>query len=152
MPCERRIINQAFFQAVLNVITAFLFGVAAISLFVGGIGIANTMYTSVLERTREIGTMKAIGAKNKDILAIFLIESALLGLIGGILGTLLGISLAWLMIFLAQQFIDSLDFQLSISWPLMAAVILFSTVLGVFSGILPALQASKLKPVEALRA
>ena len=137
---------------ILNVINIIIVSIAAISLIIGSVGVMNTMYTSVLERTKEIGTMKAIGAKNKDILAIFLVESALLGLIGGILGMLLGISLAWLMIFLARQFIGSLDFNLSISWPLMTAVIGFSTVLGVLSGILPALQASKLKPVEALRA
>src|SRR3989338_8163689 len=66
----------ASLDTILNIITAFLVGIAAISLIVGAIGIANTMYTSVLERTKEIGTMKAIGARNSDILLIFLIESA----------------------------------------------------------------------------
>ncbi|MEK6880739.1 MAG: ABC transporter permease, partial [Nanoarchaeota archaeon] len=78
------------FGVILNIITGFLLSVAAISLIVGGIGIANTMYTSVIERTKEIGTMKAVGAKNSDILSIFVIESGLLGLIGGIIGVILG--------------------------------------------------------------
>ncbi|MEK6935376.1 MAG: ABC transporter permease, partial [Nanoarchaeota archaeon] len=75
---------------ILNVITAFLVGVAGISLLVGSVGIANTMYTSVLERTKEIGTMKAVGARNSDILYIFVIESGLLGLVGGIIGIIFG--------------------------------------------------------------
>jgi len=78
------------FGTILDIITAFLVGVAAISLLVGAIGIANTMYTSVLERTREIGVMKAVGAQRRDILTIFLIESGLLGFIGGLLGILTG--------------------------------------------------------------
>jgi putative ABC transport system permease protein len=78
------------FGVVLNGITGFLFVVALISAIVGGIGIANTMYTSVLERKKEIGTMKAIGARNKDILWIFVIEAGVLGLIGGILGVVKG--------------------------------------------------------------
>ena len=78
------------FGVILNIITAFLAGVAAISLLVGAVGIANTMYTSVLERTREIGVMKAIGAQNKDVLMIFLIEAGLLGLIGACIGVILG--------------------------------------------------------------
>ena len=82
------------FSNIFGVVQAVLVGIAAISLLVGGIGIMNTMYTSVLERTKEIGTMKAIGAKNSDILSIFLIESGLLGLVGGIIGIAIGISLS----------------------------------------------------------
>jgi len=73
------------FGIILDVITYFLLGIAAISLLVGGIGIANTMYTSVLERTKEIGVMKAIGAKNRDVLLIFLIESGYIGAVGDLL-------------------------------------------------------------------
>ena len=70
--------------------TLFLGAIAAVSLLVGAVGIANTMFTSVLEKTKEIGTMKAIGAKNRDILMIFLFNSAMVGLVGGILGVILG--------------------------------------------------------------
>ena len=83
-------------STVLNIINLIITGIAAISLLVGGIGIANTMYTSVLERTKEIGVMKSIGARNKDILLIFLIESAFLGLVGGIVGALMGLALAFI--------------------------------------------------------
>src|SRR3989344_636025 len=81
-------------NTVLGIINIIIIGIAAISLFVGGIGIANTMYTSVLERRKEIGVMKAVGAKNKDILMLFLIESGLLGLVGGIVVALLGLGAA----------------------------------------------------------
>ena len=84
----------AMFNDILNILLAFLIGIGSISIIVGGIGIANTMYTSVLERNKEIGTMKAIGAKNSDILLIFVIESGVLGLIGGGLGLLVGIGIA----------------------------------------------------------
>ena len=70
--------------------------IAAISLLVGGLGIASTMFTSVVERTKEIGIMKSIGARNKDILYLFLIEAGLLGLVGGIFGALIGMGLAFL--------------------------------------------------------
>jgi len=97
------------FGIVLNIITAFLVGVAGISLLVGTIGIANTMYTSVMERTKEIGVMKAIGARNSDILMIFVIESGLLGLIGGLIGVGVGIGLAKAIDFIA---INCLTLQL----------------------------------------
>ena len=84
----------ASFQNILIVIQGVLIGIAAISLLVGGIGIMNTMYASVLERTKEIGTMKAIGAKNSHILLLFLIESSLLGLVGGLIGIIIGLILA----------------------------------------------------------
>ncbi len=81
------------FSNIFGIVQAVLVGIAAISLLVGGIGIMNTMYTSVLERTKEIGTMKAVGAKNSDILFIFLFESGLLGLVGGAIGIGIGIGL-----------------------------------------------------------
>ncbi len=74
----------------MSSMTLFLGAIAAVSLLVGAVGIANTMFTSVLEKTKEIGTMKAIGAKNRDILMIFLFNSAMVGLVGGILGVILG--------------------------------------------------------------
>ena len=78
-------------QETMNTMALFLGAIAAISLLVGGIGIANTMFTSVLEKTKEIGIMKAIGAKNRDILLIFLLNSGMIGLVGGVGGVILGI-------------------------------------------------------------
>ena len=140
----------ASFSSVLSIITGFLLGIAAISLLVGGIGIANTMYTSVLERTKEIGVMKSIGARNKDILLIFLIESAFLGLVGGIVGALMGLALAFIAATGASSALG-IDFKVVLSIPLLLSAISFSLLIGVLSGILPAFQASKLNPVEALR-
>jgi putative ABC transport system permease protein len=136
---------------VLNIINLIVIGIAAISLFVGGIGIANTMYTSVVERTKEIGIMKAVGAKNKDILYVFLIESGLLGLVGGIAGALIGLGGALAISGIANQALGADLFQVAISYPLLIAAVSFSFFVGVTSGILPAIQASKLNVVDALR-
>ena len=139
------------FKNILNIITVFLAGVAAISLLVGAIGIANTMYTSVLERKKDIGVMKSIGAKNSDILFIFLIESVFLGLTGGIIGALLGLGLAFGVSFLASAALGGLELKVAVSLPLLLVSIGFSLFVGMLAGILPAIQASKLNPVEALR-
>src|SRR3989344_562406 len=139
------------FKDILSIITAFLGAVATISLFVGGVGIANTMYTSVLERTREIGVMKAIGAKNKDILMIFLIESGLLGLVGGIVGALIGLGGAIVISSIVNQALGGSLFLVTISYPLLIGAVAFAFIVGVVSGILPAIQASKLNVVDALR-
>ncbi len=135
----------------LNIINLVVSGIAAIALLIGGIGIANTMYTSVLERTREIGVMKAIGAQNKDILAIFLIESALLGLVGGIIGAAIGLGLAFVASSAASSALGGIDLKVTLSIPLLLTAISFSLLIGILSGIIPAFQASKLNPVEALR-
>lgn len=128
---------------ITGLLSLFLGGVAAISLLVGGIGIANAMFTSVLERTREIGILKSIGATNKDILTIFLLESALIGLFGGIIGLLGGVSLSLL--------ISLFGAPISITWTLVLFSVFFSVVIGVISGYFPARNASKLLPIEALR-
>jgi len=139
------------FQDILLIITAFLASIAMISLVVGGVGIANTMYTSVVERTKEIGTMKAIGAQNKDILYIFLIESGLLGLVGGIVGALIGLGGAIGISSLVNNSLGTNLFIVSINYSLLIGAVALSFFLGIVFGVLPALQASKLKPVEALR-
>jgi putative ABC transport system permease protein len=136
---------------ILGIINLIVIGIAAISLFVGGIGIANTMYTSVLERTNEIGIMKAIGAKNKDILFIFLIESGFLGLVGGIVGALVGLGGALFVSNVANQALGADLFKVAISYSLLFGAVGFSFVVGIASGVFPALQASKLNIVEALR-
>ncbi len=120
-------------------------------MLVGGIGIMNTMYTAVLERTREIGIMKAIGARNEDILAIFLIESGLLGMTGGSLGILLGAALSKGVEFAAAQMWGPNLLQASIPWYLIAGALLFSFLAGTISGVLPARQASHMKPSDALQ-
>src|SRR3989338_643021 len=134
---------------VLGVIQFVLVGIAAISLIVGGIGIMNSMYTSVLERTKEIGIMKAIGAKNSDIFQIFLIESGLIGLKIGLFGTILGSVIALTI----GEFSKNAGFLLNIKIEILVLVfgLAFAFVIGIFSGILPAVQAAKLKPVDALR-
>ena len=139
------------FQNVFAVVQGVLVGIAAISLIVGGIGIMNTMYTSVLERTKEIGTMKAVGARNSDILTIFLIESGLLGLIGGAIGIMIGVGLGKGAEYVASVALGVSLFRASFPLWLIFGALLFSFLIGSFSGLLPALQASKMKPVDALR-
>jgi len=136
---------------ILTAVNAVVVGIAMISLIVGGIGIANTMYTSVLERKKEIGTMKAIGARNSDVLMIFLMESGLLGLVGGIIGALLGAGIALGVAAGANSAFGSEIITISLSFPLIISVITFSFLIGVLSGAIPSYQASKLKPVDALR-
>jgi len=138
-------------NTILNIINAIVVGIALISLLVGGIGVANTMYTSVLERTKEIGVMKAIGAKNSDITWIFLIESGLLGLVGGIVGALIGLGIALLIGAVADSALGQDLFRIQINYALLIGAVTFSFVIGIISGVAPAIQASKLKPVEALR-
>ena len=138
-------------NTILSIINIIVVGIAAISLLVGGIGITNTFFTSVLERTKEIGTMKAVGAKNKNILIIFLIESALLGFAGGIVGIILGLILAFTASSLANKALGNTILAVQVSYPLIFATLIFSSLIGIISGLIPAFQASKLKPVEALR-
>ncbi|MBI2671915.1 ABC transporter permease [Candidatus Woesearchaeota archaeon] len=134
---------------VLGIIQIFLVGIAAISLIVGAIGIMNSMYTSVLERTKDIGIMKAIGARNSDILQIFIIESGLIGLVGGSFGIILGSAMALIIGLISKSAGVLLTIKIE---PLVLLFgLVFAFVIGVISGILPAMQASKLKPVDALR-
>jgi putative ABC transport system permease protein len=139
------------FGIILNILTAFLVGIGSISLLVGGIGIANTMYTSVLERNKEIGTMKAIGARNSDILLIFVIESGFLGLIGGILGVIFGILISKSIEYISTAYIGSNIIRASLNPILIIGSLMFAFIIGVVSGLAPSYQASKLKPVDALR-
>ena len=139
------------FQAILNIITAFLGGVAAISLFVGGVGIANTMYTSVLERTKEIGVMKAVGAENKDILMIFLIESGLLGLVGALIGIILGFGIGQGIEYIAVNQLNTNLLRVATPTWLIVGCLVFGFLIGAASGLFPARRASKVNVVDALR-
>ena len=138
-------------NSTLFAVQLFVYIIAAISLAVGGIGIMNTMYTSVLERTKEIGIMKSIGAKNSAIFTMFFIESGLLGTVGGVIGILLGMGFAYGISFLGRLFLGSSLIQASINPLLIAGALVFSFVLGTLFGVLPAYQASKLNPVDSLR-
>ncbi|MDQ1275535.1 MAG: putative transport system permease protein [Euryarchaeota archaeon] len=132
--------------------TLFLGAIAAVSLIVGAVGIANTMFTSVLEKTKEIGTMKAIGAKNRDILMIFLFNSAMVGLVGGVLGVILGAFVSTLFPYLGMTMMGGGGSSgISLAPDLMAFGLILAIVIGVASGVVPAYRASKLKPVDALR-
>ncbi len=132
------------------IVQIVLVGIAAISLIVGGIGIMNSVYTSVLERRKEIGIMKSIGATNSDILWVFLIEAGIMGLIGGVVGVIVGSSIAWLVGYGAAQAGFSL-LLIKINPLLILFGMSFAFIVGVFSGFLPAKKATKLKPVDALR-
>ncbi|MDQ1253144.1 MAG: putative transport system permease protein [Euryarchaeota archaeon] len=131
--------------------TLFLGAIAAVSLLVGAVGIANTMFTSVLEKTKEIGTMKAIGAKNRDILMIFLFNSAMVGLVGGILGVVLGAFVSTLFPLLGMKMMGGSSSSMYLSPKLMVFGLTLAVLIGVISGVVPAYRASKLKPVDALR-
>lgn len=136
-------------NSILNTFVLFLGGVAGISLLVGGIGIMNIMLVTVTERTKEIGLRKALGAKNRDILAQFLVESSVLSLVGGILGILFGLGLASLIAYIAT--VSGTEIQASFNPLFILGSTLFSIAIGLFFGIYPANQAARLQPVIALR-
>jgi putative ABC transport system permease protein len=147
------IFSQADFlsiaKTVTGVFTIFLGGIAGISLLVGGIGIMNIMLVSVTERTREIGLRKALGARKRDILVQFLIESSMLSLIGGMIGILLGWFLGYIVGRIAEASGNPFNPAISLNAILLAT--LFSAAVGLFFGIYPANRAAGLEPVEALR-
>ena len=136
-------------STITNVLTIFLGGVAAISLLVGGIGIMNIMLVSVTERTREIGLRKAVGAHKSDIMIQFLAESAVLSLIGGVIGIILGYSIAFAVGQIARA--NNANITPSMGIDIILIATLFSTAVGLFFGIYPANRAANLEPVEALR-
>lgn len=138
------------FGTFIDIINGILILIAFISVIVASVNVMNTMYTAVLERTKEIGIMKAIGAKNRDIIFIFVFESGLLGLIGGAIG----IGLGYLISSTGGKYAALAGY--SALYPifpmsLIIGCLLFSGFIGAVSGVLPAIQASKLKPVDALR-
>jgi putative ABC transport system permease protein len=136
--------------SILAIVQGVLVSIAAISLLVGGVGIANVMYTTVMQRTREIGIMKAVGAKNSTILALFIMEAGLIGFAGGIVGIALGILIAKLVEIVAANSGWTV-FKVSISPGVIIFGLAFSVIVGMISGALPARQAAGLKPVDALR-
>jgi putative ABC transport system permease protein len=152
-PDDFNITNQEDFLAIANsitqILTIMLSGIGGISLLVGGIGIMNMMLVTVTERTQEIGLRKALGARKSDILLQFLTESALLSLIGGVIGIAFGWGLSSLVGLIAANSGTPLAPVIGVNSILLAT--LFSAAVGVFFGWYPARRAANLQPVEALR-
>jgi putative ABC transport system permease protein len=146
----------ATIQSTMQTLTFFLTGIAAISLLVGAIGIANTMFMSVMERTRLIGILKSIGTRNSEIMKMFLAESGIIGLMGGLLGIFLG--------FIVVGVISNIGFNIMgmgrmgtntsvaiVTPELILFALAFSTIIGIVSGLIPARKAANLQVVEAMR-
>ena len=144
---------------ITSMLQVLLGSIAGISFLVGAIGIANMMFTSVLERTREIGILKAIGASDRQVMLLFLVESGIIGLIGGIIGIFLGYGLGQGFLILRQYMLSKTGMietipkvpEIEISLELSLLALLLSFVIGILAGLLPARRAAKLPPVEALR-
>jgi putative ABC transport system permease protein len=134
---------------ITNVLRYFLLSIGVISLIVGGVGIMNTMLIVVSQRIREVGLRKAIGAKNKDILTQFLVESSAISFFGGVIGIILGIIVAWIAAIIMQAL--KYSWPLLISWQSIIVATLVSLAIGVLFGMYPARKASKISPMEALR-
>ncbi len=147
--------SQERVAEMIGSLTMFLTAIAAVALIVGAVGIANTMFTAVLEKTKEIGIMKAIGARNNDILVIFLLNAALIGLIGGVLGIIFGVLFSNLLPAVMSgsggmmSRFGSAGTIVSLNSIFIAVGL--SVFIGMVSGVVPAYRASKLKPVDALR-
>jgi putative ABC transport system permease protein len=150
---------------ILTIVQIFLMAIASISLLVAGIGIMNIMTVSVMERTREIGILKAIGAKSRTVLAMFLSEAVLIGVIGGLIGIFIGYGLSYALAYMLSGFIQP-QFQdtafqtpetrrmainpvFSPGWTVIAFI--FAVIVCIIFGLYPARKAAKLNPVEALR-
>ncbi|HEV2012511.1 MAG TPA: ABC transporter permease [Candidatus Dormibacteraeota bacterium] len=140
----------------LRVVDIVLAGIGAIALGIAGLGVANALLAAVRERRREIGVLKAIGARDRDILRWFLLEALAVGSVGGVIGTVVGLLIAlWVGVsvntYLAEQGVQSIQFG-DVSWPLIAAAILGTSLLSIAAGIVPALKAARLTPREAVAA
>ncbi len=137
------------YTGALNILVGFIIAIALVSVLVSAVNTSNTMITSVLERTKEIGIIKSVGAKNSEILGIFLFESAFLGFVSGVLGVLLGTGIS----LVADKVLNELGYGFfgPVFPPILfIGCILFATITGAVSGVIPAIRASKIRPVEAL--
>ncbi|MGC9058119.1 MAG: ABC transporter permease [Candidatus Micrarchaeia archaeon] len=138
---QKVIIKQV--DSVIGILTLFLGTVALIALLVGTIGISNTMFMAVMERTREVGILKSIGTTKKEIMYIFLIEAGIIGLLGGVLGILLGLEVSWMLTLFGVETYVSIEFVIGSA--------LFGFLVGVVAGVIPAKNASEVPAIEALR-
>jgi putative ABC transport system permease protein len=143
------------FEDLLGKLRIALLGLAVVALLLACLGIANTMYTAVLERTKEIGVLKALGARSRDVLLIFLAEAAGIGLAGGLVGVLFAVGLARLgnaAVDRLTQSVTGTGFDVfSTAVPVMLLAVLLAALLSTVSGLLPALRAARQDPSRALR-
>ncbi len=143
---------QQQITGVVQTISLFLAAIAAVSLLVGAVGIANTMFMSVMERTRQIGLLKALGATDNEVMELFLIESGLFGFFGGLLGIIFGVLVSELITAAGLRALGPGGTMNAIVTPqLVIFALLFSIFIGVISGVVPARTAAKMNPVDALR-
>jgi putative ABC transport system permease protein len=144
-------------QTIIGILQLVLVGIASIALVVASIGIMNTMLTSVMERTREIGIMKAIGATTRDIMSIFIIEGVLMSGVGGIIGIILGVFGSQALTLILRSFMSmggggsSVQLVPIITITSVVLAIAVSLVVGIFSSLYPAWKAARMSPIEAVR-
>jgi len=154
-PADFEVKNTTEIANVLGIITGtmtlLLASIAGISLLVGGVGIMNIMLVSVTERTREIGIRLAVGARGRDILRQFLIESVLLSTVGGVIGFLLGVGASIAVTKVINSLMTTVEWPTVVSLQAAVVAIAFAGAVGVFFGYYPARRASRLDPIEALR-
>ncbi len=137
-------------NSVFSILRGVLVGIAAIALVVASIGIMNTMLMAVMERTHEIGVMKAIGAKNRDVLSLFLVESCIVSLMGGLAGCIVGVILARVVSLIVSSVLE-IEFVPDVKAGVLLAGVGVAMCVGMLSGFYPARKASKMSPVEAVR-
>ncbi|MBN1455057.1 MAG: ABC transporter permease [Methanomicrobia archaeon] len=136
--------------SVFSILRGVLVGIAAIALVVASIGIMNTMLMSVMERTHEIGVMKAIGAKSSDVLTLFLLESGIVSIVGGVVGCIIGVLLARIISLVASSALG-IEFSAGVRVMVLLAGLVVAISVGMLSGFYPARKASRMSPVEAVR-
>ena len=143
---------QAQITSVVQSISLFLAAIAAVSLLVGAVGIANTMFMSVMERTRQIGLLKALGATDGEVMKLFLMESGLFGFVGGVIGIIAGVSISVLITVAGMSALGPGGTMTTVISPeLLIFALAFSIFVGIISGVAPARSAAKMNPVDALR-
>ena len=141
-------------QSIIGILQLVLVAIASIALVVASIGIMNTMLTSVMERTREIGIMKAIGATNRDIMSIFIIEGVLMSSVGGIMGIILGVFGSQALTLMLKNFMSmggSVNLAPVITIVSVVLAVMVSLIVGIFSSLYPAWKAARMSPIEAVR-
>lgn len=132
---------------IFDQVTLFISAIAVVSLIVGAIGIANIMLVSVTERTREIGVMKAIGAKDREVLLMFLLEATLIGLVGAVIGVILGLATGVVVLRVVPGFED---FQVALPYDWIGIALTVGILTGIAAGFMPARRATKIQPIQAL--